>query len=110
MTEQQRPSEWPPGIHDGWDKWNMSRNNIFKALGCARRILRSKNPKGKATSAAHEGCRSGVILGRRLLMLLEQTQDAHKAMIEAVSSEKTGALLKGMYNDQAGRDMKQYQE
>ena len=51
-----------------------------------------------------------MLVGRQLLQQLEQTEDAHKVMIEALASEKVGAALRGMSDDQAGRYMKRYQE
>ena len=51
-----------------------------------------------------------MVLGRRILQQLEHTEDVHKVMFEALVSEKTGAELRGMCDDQAGRDMKWYQE
>ena len=74
------------------------------------RDYRKQQREGTATSAAHEGCRSVVVLGRRILQQLEHTEDVHKVMFEALVSEKTGAELRGMCDDQAGRDMKRYQE
>ena len=52
---------------------------------------------------------SVVLVGIRLLQQLEQMEDAHEVMIETLATEKRGAALRGISDDQAGRDMKLYQ-
>ena len=41
---------------------------------------------------------------------ISAAEDAHKVIIESLASEKTGAVLREMFDDLAGRDIKRYKE